>query len=79
MSWTKAAASTVRAARRVEALEIADFAFAEDEDARRLQIVVETGQGEAGLLDVRAGDGALEAGGAAEELERKAESLRAGF
>ena len=44
----------VHAARRVEALEIADFAFAEDEDARRLEIGVEAGQGEARLLDVRA-------------------------
>src|SRR2546421_3490365 len=61
----------VHAAGRVETFEIADFAFAEDEDAGRLEVGVEAGERKAGLLDVRARDGTFEAGGAAEELEPK--------
>ena len=42
-----------------------------------LQVLVEAGQREAGLLDVRAGDEAVEAVGAGQQLERQAERLGA--
>jgi hypothetical protein len=61
-----------RAIRRIEAFEIADFTFTEDQDARRLEVRVEARERETGLLDVRAGDGAFDAGRAAEEFEREA-------
>jgi hypothetical protein len=50
----------------VEALEVSDFALAEHQDPRRPQVFVEAGQREAGLLDVRTADAALEAAAAAE-------------
>ena len=62
----------LHAVRRVEALEIADFTFTEDQDARRLEVRVEPCQRETGLLDVGTRNRTFEARGAAEELERKA-------
>ena len=52
---------TCRRLSPIEALDVADLALAEDENARRLEVLVKAGQGEAGLLDVRTGD---DAGGA---------------
>ena len=63
------------ARRSVEALEIADFALSEDEHPPRPQIVVKPGQGEAGLLDVRAGNHPIETVRAPEKLERQTECL----
>jgi hypothetical protein len=60
----------------VEALEVAHLALAEDEDAPRLEVLVEPGEREAGLLDVRADDGALEAAAAAQQFERQADGVR---
>ena len=48
--------SDVDARGGVEAFEIADLALAEDQDASRPEVLVEAGEREAGLLDVRAGD-----------------------
>ncbi len=48
----------------------------EDEDATGLEIFVEARERETGLLNVRAGDDAPEAGGSGEELERQPERLR---
>ena len=59
-------------ARRLEALEVADLALAENQDATRLQVLVKAGEGEAGLLDVRAGDDAIDAGPAGEQLDGQA-------
>ena len=59
----------------VEALEIADLALAEDQHAARLEVLVKAGEREAGLLDVRAGDEAVEAVRARQQLERQAERL----
>ena len=61
--------------RRFQAFEVADFAFAEDQDASRPEIFMEAGEREAGLLDVRAGDRPIEAFGAREQFERQAERL----
>ena len=74
-SSVSARRSDVDARRRLEALEIADLALAEDQHASRLEVFVEAGQREAGLLDVRAGDDAIEAVGAGQQLERQAERL----
>ena len=76
----KARASAPAASRRsraaaVEALEVADLALAEDQHAARLQVLVEAGERQAGLLDVRAGDEAVEAVAPGQELERQAERL----
>ena len=65
----------VGAAGGIEALEIADFALAEDENACRLQVGVEAGEREARLLNVGARDGAVETGASAQQLERQANSL----
>jgi hypothetical protein len=54
-----------------QAIEVAHFALAEYDDAPRTKIFMEPGQGQAGLLDVRAGDSALEPPRAAQELERE--------
>ena len=61
----------------LEALEIADLAFAEDQHPARLQILVKAGEREPGLLDVGAGDAPVEAQAAGEQLERQAGRLRA--
>jgi hypothetical protein len=61
---------------RLEALQIADLALAEDENAARLEILVEAGERETGLLDVRAGDRATQARGAGQQFERQPERLR---
>src|SRR5581483_4676532 len=60
----------------VEAFEIPDLAFAEDQDASRLQILVEAGQRQAGLLDVGARDATVEAVGAGQQFERQTRRLR---
>src|SRR5207249_7383875 len=60
---------------RLEALEVADLALAENQDTPGPQILVEPGEREAGLLDVRAGDDAVEAPAAGEQIERQAERL----
>ena len=59
----------------LEAFEVPDLAFAEDEDAAGLEILMEAGERETGLLNVRAGDMAVEPVGAGEQFERKTESL----
>ena len=61
MSWLNTAPSIVSRASLIEALEVAHLALAEDEDAGRLEVLVEAGEREAGLLDVRAGDRPIEA------------------
>ena len=61
--------------RGIQALEEAHFALAEQQDAAGLQIFVEAGQRETGLLDVRAGDVTLEAVGAREQIDRQAYRL----
>ena len=64
------------ARRGFEALEIADLALAEYQDASRLEILVESGQREAGLLDVGTGDDALQAVFTRENVERQTERFR---
>ena len=71
-------AQRVDARRRLEALEIADLALAEDQDASRLQVFVEAGEREAGLLDVGAGDDAVEAVGARPAARAAGRTPRAG-
>src|SRR5471030_235127 len=61
------------ASRRFEAFEVPDLALAEDQHAPGLEILVKARQREAGLLDVRARDDAVQAVGARQELERQAE------
>ena len=63
-SWlsTRRMASTTTD--RLEALEIADFALAEHEDAAGLQVLVKPGERKTGFLDVRARDDAIQAVGA---------------
>ena len=53
----------------IEALEIADFAVAEDEHAPFAQVFVEPCEREAGLLHVWTQDAAIEAAAAGEKLE----------
>ena len=60
---------------RIEAFEIADLALAENEDAACLQVLVKAGEREPGLLNVRAGDDAVETFAAREQLERQAGGL----
>ena len=62
----------------VQALEEAHFALAEQQDAAGLQVFVEAGEREAGLLDVGAGDVAVEPAGAGEQLDRQADRLGSG-
>jgi hypothetical protein len=59
-----------------EALEEADFALSEDQDAPRAQIFIEAGKGETGLLDVRAGDPSIEAARTGQQFERQADLFR---
>jgi hypothetical protein len=59
----------------VEAFEIADFTLAEDQHPARLEVFVEAGERQAGLLDVRAGDDAIEPVAAGEQFERQAEGV----
>ena len=75
MSCANTAPSIVEPRVAVEALEVAHLALAEHEDAAGLQVLVEAGQRQAGLLDVRAGDGALEAAVPAQQLERQADGV----
>ncbi len=63
------------ARRRVEAFEIPDFTRAENQDAPRLEVFVEPGEREAGLLDVRTGDRSPETAGARQQLERESQRL----
>ena len=53
----------------IEAFQVADLAVAEDEDASFAEVLVEAREGQAGLLDVRAQDPAIEAAATREELE----------
>ena len=76
-SNVKARRSASDLASPVQALEEPDLALAEDQHAARLEVFVEAGQREAGLLHVRTGDQAVEAVGAGQQLEREAERLRA--
>ena len=55
--------------RGLQAFEIADLALAENQHAPRFQVLVKAGQRQPGLLDVGAGDPAVEAGGAGQDLE----------
>ena len=68
-------ASAWRRASRLEAFEKAHFALAEQQDAAGLQVFVEAGEREAGLLDVGAGDVALETVGAGQQVDRQADRL----
>src|SRR4029079_13787612 len=61
----------------VERFEIADSGFAEHEDACGLQVGVEAGQRETGLLNMGARDRALEAVAAPEQLEWKPDRFSA--
>ncbi len=66
------------AAPAVQALEEAHFALAEQQDAAGLQVFVEAGEGEAGLLDVGAGDPAVQAAApASSSIDRPTDSGRA--
>ena len=69
-------AQRLGAAGRLEALEIADLALAEDQDAARLEVLVKPRERQAGLLDVRAGDDAADAGRARQQVDRQAVHLR---
>src|SRR5690606_13418957 len=53
----------------IEALEVAHLALAEHQDACRLEVLVESGQRQAGLLDMRARDGPVQPGAAGEQLD----------
>ena len=64
--------------RGVEPLEIAHFALAVDQHAARLQVLVEAGEREAGLLDVGVGDAAIEAARAGEQIDRRGRRIRGG-
>ena len=67
----------VRPGACVQALEILDFALAEDEDASRLQKCSQKDrQGQAGLLHWGAGDEARESVSASQQFEREAEGFR---
>ena len=59
----------LRTRRGSKAVEEAHLAFAEDEDTARLQVVVESRQSEPGLLNVRAGDAAIEPRAAAQQFD----------
>ena len=61
----------------IEALEVTHLAFAEHEDPRRPKILMEASKREPGLLDMRAGDGSIEAAASAQEFERKSDGVRA--
>ncbi len=52
-----------------ERLEEAHFALAEDEHAAVAQILIESGEGEAGFLRMRIRDATLDAAGAGEQFE----------
>ena len=58
-----------------QALEIADLALAENQHASRLEVLVKPGEREAGLLNVRTRNEAVEAIRAGDELERQTEGL----
>src|SRR6185295_8024158 len=60
----------------VQAFEITDLALAEDQDAPGFEVFVESGQREAGLLNVRTRDDAGKPVGACQQLERQAEGFR---
>ena len=62
---------------RLEALEVPDLALAEDQNAARLEVLVEAGEREPRFLDVRARDDAREPVDAGEHFERQAERLGA--
>ena len=63
------------ARRRVQPFEVADLALPENQDASGPEVFVEARECEARLLDVRARDAAVEAGGAGQQLERQPERL----
>src|SRR5262249_19043251 len=62
--------------RRLEALEIANLALAENQHAARAEVLVEARERQTGLLDIGAGDAAFEASRPCEKLEREPEALR---
>ena len=70
-SWPKTRASAARRGSRSQRLDVADLALAEHEHAAAVQVGVESGEREAGLLRLRDGDPALHAGAAGEQLERE--------
>ena len=53
-----------------QALEIAHLAFAEYDDAPGTEILVEPGKSQAGFLNVRTNDAALESARSAQQFER---------
>ena len=59
----------------IEAFEIAHLALTENEDARGLEVLVEAGQGKAGLLNVRTRNRAADSRFPAEQLDREAKRL----
>ncbi len=71
-------AEHMQAQRRFHALDEADFALAEHQHAAGPEILVEAGEREAGLLDVRERDAAVEAGGAGEQVQVEAGARAAG-
>ena len=64
-----------RTGRRFEALQVPHFAFAENQDPAGFEEFVKAGEGEPGLLNVRAGDDAGQAIRAGQQIERQAERL----
>ena len=63
----------------IEALDEANLALAVNQHASGMQILVESGQCEACLLDVRVGDVAAEAPRAGQQIEGETDRLGAGF
>src|SRR3989442_9450170 len=67
-------ASTTRAPRS-PGFRDSGFTLAENEDAAWLEVLVESRERETGFLDVRAGDGAVEAIGTGQQVERQPKRL----
>jgi hypothetical protein len=65
----------VRSIRRLEALEIPDFAVAEHEHTARPEILVEAGKRKTSFLNVVAGNASIEAVGSGENFEVKAQGF----
>jgi hypothetical protein len=59
-----------------QGIEEPHFTLTEHEDAPRLQVLVEPGQRKTGFLDVRTGNDAVQAAGAAQDFERQPRRLR---
>jgi hypothetical protein len=58
-----------------QAVQVSDLALAENENPSGLEVVIEAGQGEAGLLDVGARDEPAQAGTSPEQFQREPERV----